>query len=102
MLAAVSSLEKPEGPITAIRSLSRIFKRSITSVCNPAMPPVNHIRRNEVHSWTAEFAEVRGACLLARRRFSTAHRKRSSDVEWVKLLVAEYGVERAETPHSEC
>ncbi|CAK9834318.1 Putative 115 kDa protein in type-1 retrotransposable element R1DM [Anthophora retusa] len=66
------------------------FRGVMTSICDVAMPRSRPPRRKSAHWWTAEIAELRAACIAARRRCTRARRRWPRDEEAVTLVESAY------------
>lgn len=66
------------------------FRRAMTSICDASMPRARASRRNMVYWWSEECAELRVACLRARRRYQRTRRRRRATPVEIDVAYLEY------------
>ncbi|CAH2107634.1 unnamed protein product [Euphydryas editha] len=72
------------------------IRGTLAQICDAAMPRVRHpIRRKGVYWWSPELADLREACIRARRSYTHSRRRRVRDEEREGQLYAAYNHARA-------
>ena len=67
------------------------FREAMTEVCDTAMPRVRSANaRRQVYWWNAEIAQLRAACVAARRQYTRSRRRGRRDAATQDLLYARY------------
>ncbi|CAK1582411.1 unnamed protein product [Parnassius mnemosyne] len=68
-----------DGPVD-VEAVALWFRGAMTQICDASMPRVHQrSARRQVYWWTAEIAQLRIACVAARRRYTRYRRRRRRD-----------------------
>ncbi|CAB3252341.1 unnamed protein product [Arctia plantaginis] len=90
--AIIHSWLSPQAPTEEVDMGAGRFCDAITQICDAAMPRVRGCRppRQEVYWWSQELADLRAACVRARRSLTRSRRRHRGVVEEVDRLHEDY------------